>query len=327
MKRRIITIVAMILTAVFLLSACSSVTDSSDEELLVVGSCGGYDVKYEELRFLTLTCKAELEAKYGEDIFSEASSKYVGDYAAELEAMVSEQICQNYASLTVFKQNGIRTTDAETRKYVNDYVTSVVNSFKDEEEYVAYLDECFMNDSVLRFNTALESCFYRYYEKVAEQYDEDAYNAVMNADGFIRTMSIFIKNDKGEDVDRNRRDAEKVRAEIAAGEPITSYIGTKYNQDVGSCDYYFMKGYFDEAYEEAAFALEIGEISQVVETDDGFYIIERMELSPTYMLGNMAALKSIYFECKMYEAINEVAETLSFEFNDYGKSLSLWTME
>ena len=327
MKRRIITLVAMILTAVFLLSACSSVTDSSDEELQIVGSCGGYDVKYEELRYLTLTCKAELEAKYGEDIFSEASSKYVGEYAAELEAMVSEQICQNYASLTVFKNNGIRTTDAETRKYVNDYVNSVMNSFKEEEEYVAYLDECFMNDSVLRFNIALESCFYRYYDKVAEKLDKEAYEAVMNADGFIRTMSIFIKNDKGEDVDRNRRDAEKVRAEIAAGEPLTSYIGTKYNQDVGSCDYYFIKGYFDKAYEEAAFALEIGEISQVVETDDGFYIIERMELSPTYMLGNMEALKSIYFECKMYEAINEVVETLAFELNDYGKSLSLWTME
>ena len=37
-----------------------------------------------------------------------------------------------------------------------------VLTFEDEEEYLAYLEECFMTDAVLRFNTALESCFYRH---------------------------------------------------------------------------------------------------------------------------------------------------------------------
>ena len=184
-----------------------------------------------------------------------------------------------------------------------------------------------MTDQVLRSNLALESCFYRYYDKISKDLDEEAYNAVMNADGFIRTMSIFIKNDEGEDVERNRRDAEKVHAEILAGTPLSSYIGTKYNQDTGICDYYFIKGYFDEAYEEAAFALEIGDISPVVETEEGFYIIQRLELSETYMLGNIEALKSIYFECKMYENINKLVDEMKFEFNDYGKSINLWSME
>ena len=83
----------------------------------------------------------------------------------------------------------------------------------------------------------------------------------------------------------------------------------------------------DKAYEDAAFALEVGEISPVVETEEGFYIIQRIEMSDTYMLGNIEAMKNVYFECKMYEEINAAVEELVFEFNEYGKTLSLWDME
>ena len=327
MKKRILTLAVAILTVLMAVTSCSSGIKSTDEQARVIGECGGYDVRYEELRFLTLTCKAELESKYGENIFSEVSSEWIGNYSKELEEMVKKQLCQNYASLITFKENGIKTTDGETKSYVNDCVEAIMEEYESEEEYLAYLEECYMTDHVLRSNMALESCFYRYYDKIAKELDEEAYNAVMNADGFIRTMSIFIKNDKGEDVSRNRKDAETVHAEILAGAPLSSYIGTKYNQDTGICDYYFVKGYFDEEYEEAAFALEIGEISPVVETDEGFYIIQRMELSDTYMLGNIEALKSIYLECKMYETINKLADELAFEFNDFGKSIDLVTME
>lgn len=325
MKKRIL---AFVLVLVMIFSAsCSGAIKSTDEQARVVGTCGGNNVRYEELRYITLTCKAALADKYGEDIFSSASSEWLGEYAEELEDMVEEQICQNYASLETFEAKKIKTTDGVTQKEVREYVLAVMESLGGEEEYISYLDECFMTDAVLRFNTALESCFYRYYEVISEEWDKEAYDTVLSKDGLVRAMSIFIRNDEGESVDKNRADAESVRAEIAAGKPLSSFIGTKYNQDTGMCDYYFMEGYFDEAYEEAAFALEIGEISPVVETADGFYIIQRMALDEGYMLDNIDSLKAIYFECKMYETINELADELDFELNGYGESIDLWTME
>lgn len=325
MKKRILALV-LVLATLFAVS-CSSGIKSTAEQSRVVATCGGNDVKYEELRYITLTCKAALEAKYGEGIFAPYTSIAVGEYADELEDMVEEQICQNYASLNVFKEKNINTTDRITQKEVNEYVSSVENALGGEKEYAAYLEECFMTDSVLRFNTALESCFYRYYEVVSEEWDKQAYDAVMSGDGFIHTMSILIRNDEGESVERNYSDAVKVLAEIEGGKPLSSFIGTKYNQDTGMCNYYFMEGYFDKAYEEAAFALDIGEVSPVVETADGFYIIQRLELDSGYMADNVDALKSIYFECKMYEIIEALAAELELEFNEYGKSIDLWNIE
>lgn len=325
MKKRILALVLALVA--FLATSCAGGIKSTPEQARVVGACGGNDVRYEELRYITLTCKAALEEKYGDDIFAPYTSIAIGEYADELEDMVEEQICQNYASLNIFKENKIKTSDRQTKREVNEYVNAVAETFEDEEEYLAYLEECFMTDAVLRFNTALESCFYRYYEVVSEKWDKQAYDAVMNGEGFVRTMSIFIRNDEGESVEKNRTDAMKVRAEIDGGKPLASFIGSKYNQDTGMCDYYFMEGYFDEAYEDAAFELEVGEISPVVETADGFYIIQRIELDGGYMADNLESLKSIYFECKMYETINDLADELDFELNEYGKSIDLVTME
>lgn len=327
MKIRNFAVAFMLVAALICGSSCSSGIKSSDEDVRIVGTCGGYDIKYEELRFITLTCKTELEEKYGDNIFSPTSSFYNEDYYEELERLVEEQICQNYASVIEFKENKIKTSDRETKKYVEQYVDAVMELFDSEEEYVAYLDECFLTDSVLRFNMALESCFYRYYEKLAEELDREAYDAVMSADGFIRTVSIFIKNDEGESVEQNKADAERIYNEIMDGAELSDYIGTKYNQDTGACDYYFVKGYYKEEYENAAFALDIGEVSPVVETAEGFYIIQRMELDEAYMLDNIETLKSIYLECKAYENINKRAGELVFELNDFGKTLSLWSME
>ena len=64
--------------------------------------------------------------------------------------------------------------------------------------------------------------------------------------------------------------AQTVVDAVRACASVEDYIGTRYNQDTASCDYYFMRGYFIEEYENAAFALAIGEVSDVVETSEGF---------------------------------------------------------
>ena len=87
MKKRILALAVILVMIAGILCSCAdnNAFKSSEEDLKSVGACGDYDVKYQELRYLTMTYKELIAQKYGEDIFSEASSVYIGDYAKELE--------------------------------------------------------------------------------------------------------------------------------------------------------------------------------------------------------------------------------------------------
>ena len=70
-----------------------------------------------------------------------------------------------------------------------------------------------------------------------------------------------------------------------------------------------------------AFSLKVGEVSEVVETEDGFYIIERCEKSSSYMLGNFEAFAEQITYALVNNKLVEHEATLSFEMNELGKAL------
>ena len=91
--------------------------------------------------------------------------------------------------------------------------------------------------------------------------------------------------------------------------------------------YYFTHGEMVKEYEDAAFALEIGAISDVIETADGFYIIQRLEPQTEYVLSNLSTLIDQYQYAMLYNMIDEKQAELSLIWNDYGKTLDLTTLK
>ncbi len=326
MKRKLLALAVALITIFTSLSACSSVKEikSTAEEARVVAICGDHEIRYEELRYLTMNYKAELEGRYGEEIFLDEGGR---TYEQELRSLVEKALIHNYALVELCETYDIRINDRTSKKQVKEYVEESVEMCGDFEGYRQYLADNYMTDWVFRFNSAILGCQQRYYEALAKERDREAYDAVMAGEGFIRCMSIFVKNDEGENVEANRRDAQTVRDAVAAGASIEDYIGTRYNQDTSGCDYYFMRGYFLEEYEEAAFALEVGEVSPVVPVWDGFYVIQRMETDPTYFAANVESLMVMYHVSTMENETNRIAETLSVAYNSLGQSIELWSMQ
>ena len=76
-------------------------------------------------------------------------------------------------------------------------------------------------------------------------------------------------------------------------------------------------------YEEAAFELEVGECSGIVETESGFYLIEKQEKSTTYMLSNLESYADQITYAIVNNMVREHQATLSLSLNDFGKSLVL----
>lgn len=67
--------------------------------------------------------------------------------------------------------------------------------------------------------------------------------------------------------------AAEIRQTAAEGEQDFVELASRYSED-NVITYSFGKGETEASFEEAAFALETGEISQVVETDEGYHIIK-----------------------------------------------------
>ena len=111
------------------LASCASVKKikSTSEESRVVGSCGGYDVRYEELRHLAYIHKEEMKAEYGEEIFDTDD----GTYEAELLARVEASLCEHYAILAMCEEAGVKRTDKLTKQEVQEDVEAVVESHND----------------------------------------------------------------------------------------------------------------------------------------------------------------------------------------------------
>ena len=80
--------------------------------------------------------------------------------------------------------------------------------------------------------------------------------------------------------------------------------------------------------EEAAFEMrEVGDVSSVVETDSGFYVLVRMEDDSQTFLSKLPSVFTSYQWAKLEELVDEKKQGISIELNDYGKSLDLLTIQ
>ena len=109
------------------------------------------------------------------------------------------------------------------------------------------------------------------------------------------------------------------------GASMDSLIGSKYNKDTSMPyeGYYFTRGEMDKAYEDAAFALKVGEISPIVETEDGFYLIQRYSKNDEYMLTNLEDFANQIVYTLVNERVRELQSNLALEMSDFGRTLVL----
>lgn len=349
-KFLIILSAAAILLSSILFSGCGESDTTlkeikpSSEDKAVVGTVGEYEIFYDELRFLTLNFKKSLEARYGEGIFSGADAE---KYLEMLKNDLFDALVVNSAALTVAKRYEITPENEKVKDYVKIELEKLASEFaealafekeddgepsKDEinSRYREYLAENALTDRYNRFVFAVDGCVSELVGKLtvtgAIPNDDNTVREYIYAN-FARTLHVYIRNDENDDIAENRRIAEECLDDLRSGrKTIIELVGSVYNEDLGLTSkhgYYFTNGEFSSEYEEATFALNVGEYSDVVETASGFYVINRLELEDDYIENHFEDLKTNYRYAFVNDLIENCRDGLSFTPNDYGRSIDL----
>ena len=334
--KKTLRILCLILSLALL---CASLAGCSAEKRRmekVIGTCAGYDVLYEELRYITLTYKDLMEDTYGEGIWDNPES--AEKYRAELEETVWRVMLNNYAVLVACANHG--GNPAEDMK--NDSIQSAVDKLIDdaikacggEDTFKQELKSTYMTEHFLRFTLTVAQLENELYYVLTDdlgliETDTDKFMTWLEDGNCVYVQHIYVSNDADEDKEANRAKAESVRQQLLSGIDISELIGTSANEDLQNViPYFVVRGVYTEALENAAFSLtEDGNVSEVIDTGDGYYVMVRIAYdTPTLLAKVPALLKSYQWAC-VESTVDTYKPDLKIELNEYGKSIDLLEIE
>lgn len=245
-------------------------TGFGKDEVFRIGDTG---CTRSELMVYLTTTQNRYESVYGAEIWNIAGEE------ATLEENVKETVLARIAqikTMCLLAESKNVTLEESERKL----------ALQAAEEYYASLNETEIElmevteETVRRLYTeyALANKVYQFIiQDINPEISDDEARTITVQHILLRTWTTDGSGARvpyGEDVKASVYEkALEIRRQAAEGEQDFLDLASRYSEDT-SITYNFRKGEMDEAFEETAFSLETGEISQVIETETGYHIIK-----------------------------------------------------
>lgn len=216
----------------------------------VIAKVDGRDITSAEVMVLLADAKIEYEDMFGTDIWSEKMGEQ--DFDEFVTDTVKARITRQKCMASMAQARGIVLSNTEE-----------LNVEKAAAEYMELLTK--EQQKALGVNKEILKKMYtefvmadRLFEDITLEVDTEVSEdqARVISIQYIRTM--------------DRASANKVLSRINNGESFLSIVKENNSREY---EYELKRGETEESFEQAAFALATGEISDVVETSTGFYII------------------------------------------------------
>ena len=308
---KLFKVFAILLLAATLLSfaGCSGAELPPEDDRTVATVNGKHNVSYDLYKYFYLNYAASYKAE-----------EFEGEKRLETDAEI-RTLCKNalvnvFAVVDLAAEYGITVNDASVKESADLVVKEAIEEFGGKAEYAEALTSFHMTDSVFRFMMAVDACEDELYSVlttglgVIDNSDETVKNAI-KGDEFVRIVQVLVAHDNGFSDDKNRKTAEKVLQLAKDGEDFDKLIANYSNDYSMTKDgYYFTYGYMLDEIEEAAFALKVNEISDIIITQNGYHIIKRLEKDDDFLATNYVSLKAQYESCKFYALIDARAAEL-----------------
>lgn len=327
MNKKITRIISASAAALLLLSSCGNdekLLESSKEEKITVMTVGGFEVPMEIYRYVALNYKEQYEKGHSSDIWLGESGQAL---LTELNENLEKTLINMYTTQSLAVEYGIDLESAFIKDTLKSSMDIIYESYEfDYQVYTDYLRDYNMNDSVYRFFTLNDILADELVAMMLQNGDIPSDDAklleIIKGDEFIRVKQILVPSDNGFSDEENRAHAEKLLAQVENGADFDTLAqsSSEYGGDLYMFNnpdgYYMCRGSYHESFEDAAFALEIGEISGIVETDAGYSIIKRYEKEDGYISKNFNDLADSYVVSRYNQILEKHSETLTVSSTD-----------
>ncbi len=323
---------SLALISALTLFSCSSpyIRESTEEELETILYIGDYEVPYEQFYYFFMNYKNI--ADEGDDSYWESDDVDVEALFEKYKEQAIDALLRAYATFSLCLKYDIDPYGSDVNKLVNETVNEYINeTFGGAKAYGEGLETAFMTDSVFRFYIRKTECDTLLNEAlidagVIKTDDNSIYEAIMDPDVFCHAKQILIQNDEGDDIEENYKLAVEALTSAQLGADFDTLVA-EYGEDMDMVanpkGYYFTHNELLEEFEEAAFALEIGELSGIVESDLGYHIILRCEMDREYVTEYYDTLSEAYLIWKYQEAVEAEMETLTVTETELLSSLTM----
>ena len=327
-KKLIAAVLLLIIAAIAVFAVIYAVNKYEEEKYLETFGqsameVGGHTVTFDLYRYFYLNYRDELIYDYTTD--GKTDTKALDRAIRE---RIEDAVTGLYGSVSLAADYGMTVSDGDVKAAANEYVKAVKEYYKTDAAYKKELENNHMTEKVFEFLMSVDSLEDKLFTVLVsdggkiEDNDEKLMQKFLTGD-FVRAKQIFIENDEGEDIEANRALANEALAAYRDGESLNTLIG-RYSEDFSmpADGYYFTYLEMIEEFERAAFALQDGEVSEVVESDEGFHIIFRLPKDDAYLQENFSDLKSQYQTSAFYKMIDERSAALRATETEFARGLT-----
>ncbi len=330
-KKAIAVLGLLLIVATAIVMICLAVDKYKSEKYLESYGMTALDVGEYEVDFGLYRC---LYLNYRDELVRDYTKNGVTDTAAldsEIRSRINEDARYFYAIISLAKDYGYSVTSPDVIAVADTYISEMKSYCETNKmDFKKTLEKGYMNEDIFVFmqrvmalkdvlNLALVS------DGGEIEDNDEKLLEIFSGDEMIRVQSVFIENDGGEDVEKNRLIAEEVVEKYKGGADFGELI-KNYSEDISN-DFYITRGEKIDVYDRAAFSLDEGEISDVVASGDGYYVILRAKKDEAYIKDNFETLKSQYQFVRFNEKIEARRNSLSVSESAYIKSLSYEEIE
>lgn len=312
---------AVLLCCLLLLGSCSG------KDRKAVAACAGQEVLYEELRFLTLTCRDRMAQKYGEDIWN--SSESAEAHRAELEETVWQTLADDYVVFAAAREllPGVSISDDDIQAAANQAVQNAITEAGGKSAYKSQLKESYLTEHLMQFFFASAVLEDRLSEKLfagTELESETKLTEWLLDGNLVRARQIYVPAESN--LGHGSAVAEDLRAKLLSGEPIDSVIGEEEKKAgvLNGTPRYFVRGLTEEPILSVALSMkQAGDVSEVVDNGEGFLFFIREENDTDRLSVQISSYLSRLRDVRQKELLAGYREQAIPEKTEYGSSLDL----